>query len=372
MNIWVDALSVNNASGRHVLMGHLKQVTESAPEDCYFTILYNEYNSDIRCDLRNTVWLLCPRYTQNWMWRNLWLMAVLERKMNNERVDWYFSPSGIVPSFKRIKTATLAQNPWCLVPLLRKNRGERLKAWLQRRAYRKTVEKADLMLYNSRYMSEIYHENAGQTAKCFRIVYQGVNQETFDRADLIRKKTNRVEGRILTVSAMASHKNIEAQIRALQEVRKNVLTAHLVVVGAWPDVEYKNYICSLIRKCEVENFVTIYGHVTRVVLDELYASASVFCLMSRCESFGIPAIEAQAFGTPVVTSNCCAVPEICGEGGVYVHPDDTRSLAEELIRVLTDEVVHAEYSERSLENVKRFNWVQCSSPLVKLLDEHLV
>ena len=98
----------------------------------------------------------------------------------------------------------------------------------------------------------------------------------------------------------------------------------------------------------------------------MYAESQVFCLMSRCESFGIPAIEAQLFGTPVVCSTACAVPEICGEGGLFCDPDDIDGIAEALNSLLEDSDVWRARSELALRNADRFHWQACSKPLVEL------
>ena len=91
--------------------------------------------------------------------------------------------------------------------------------------------------------------------------------------------------------------------------------------------------------------------------------------MSRCESFGIPAIEAQLFGTPVVCSTACAVPEICGEGGLFCEPDDIPGIAEALESLLSDANAWNDASEQARRNADRFRWQTCSQPLVKLFRE---
>ena len=63
----------------------------------------------------------------------------------------------------------------------------------------------------------------------------------------------------------------------------------------------------------------------------------MFCLLSRCESFGIPAVEAQSFGTPALGTDTCAIPEVGGRGGLYSPVDDVEAAANNLIRVLRDQ-----------------------------------
>ena len=89
--------------------------------------------------------------------------------------------------------------------------------------------------------------------------------------------------------------------------------------------------------------------------------------MSRCESFGIPAVEAQAFGTPVVGSSTCAMPEIGGRGGVFCNPNDVEQTAELLGRLLEDGEHWQDMSDRARENAAQFRWERVSRPLLDVL-----
>ena len=142
------------------------------------------------------------------------------------------------------------------------------------------------------------------------------------------------------------------------------LSLHLV--GSWPDAVYEQKILCLITDLGLREQVQVHGFVSREELDRLYAESQVFCLMSRCESFGIPAIEAQLFGTPVVCSTACAVPEICGEGGLFCDPDDVDGIAAALESMLCDPEKWNSLSERARFNGEKYVWEKCSRPLVEL------
>jgi glycosyltransferase involved in cell wall biosynthesis len=90
--------------------------------------------------------------------------------------------------------------------------------------------------------------------------------------------------------------------------------------------------------------------------------------MSRCESFGIPAVEAQAFGTPVVGSNVCAMPEVCGDGGVFGAPEDVPATANLLQRLLTDSADWQDFSDAARRNAAKYQWSECSRPLLSLFE----
>jgi len=81
--------------------------------------------------------------------------------------------------------------------------------------------------------------------------------------------------------------------------------------------------------------VEFCGHVRFSELLNHYATAKVYCLLSHCESFGIPAAKAQVFRNHVVLSDVCAIPEVGGDGGLYGPPNDAEKIAQNLFTLLS-------------------------------------
>src|SRR5205814_9497520 len=102
--------------------------------------------------------------------------------------------------------------------------------------------------------------------------------------------------------------------------------------------------------------VTVTGYLSRADLHHLYGQSRVFALMSRTESFGIPAAEAQAFGTPVVSSATGAIREVCGEGGLYPPVGDVGATADAIGSLLADDRQWRKVSEAARANARRFEW----------------
>jgi glycosyltransferase involved in cell wall biosynthesis len=227
---------------------------------------------------------------------------------------------------------------------------------------------ADVMVFNSEYMHEAYRANSGCDARRSVVSYQGIGDAIFQAASETTDSLVRRRHRIVTVSAMGPHKGVETSIKALAIVRdKHGIPADLKLIGTWPDSAYRASNEQLVRQLGLENAVHFAGHVPLAELHQSYAEARIFCLMSYCESFGFPAIEAQAFGTPVVTSNRCAMPEIDGDGGVYAEAGDAEATAEALVRLLVDDAEWAARSQAAKQNAERFRWDLCARKLQEAL-----
>lgn len=366
--VLVNALSVANPSGLHVLLGHLDQLVGGLPGRCRFVVLCREDMDVLRARLGDRVdWAFAPAATRGWLPRAIWERAHLVRLARRRGAALYFTPSGIAAPGLDIPQIVFCQNPWALVPTARRLR-DAPKAWLQRRAYRRAMRLADVLVFNSRYMQEAYRANAGFEEQRGVVAYQAADEATRARAAALAD-VPRQPGQILCASVMGRHKNAEALVRALREVRAGHPEARLVFAGSWPDAAYEREIRRLVDSLGLRAAVEFAGFVPRERLERLYAESRVFCLMSRCESFGIPAIEAQLFGTPVVSSAVCAIPEICGEGGWFRDPDDVRGIAEALRALIEDDAEWGRLSALARANAARFSWGECSRPLVDLFAE---
>ena len=360
----VNALSVANPSGLHVLLGHLDQVADALKDRVRLVVLCREDLAGLRVGLGERAdWEFAPASTRGWFRRACWERAHLARLARKHAVCAVFTPSGIAAHGLDVPQIVFCQNPWALVPAARRRR-DFFKAWLQRRAYRRAMRVADVLVFNSRYMQNAYRANAGFAEKRGLVVYQAADAAPRAAAAVPRKPEQ-----ILCVSVMAPHKNAEALVRAFRDVRAVHPDARLVLAGSWPDPAYERRIRALVETLGLRAAVEFAGFIARDRLDRLYAESRVFCLMSRCESFGIPAIEAQRFGIPVVSSTAGAIPEICGPGGLFRDPDDVAGIAAALRTLLEDDAEWRRLSDLARENAGRFIWSECSRPLVELVEE---
>jgi len=370
MRVLVNALSATNLSGRHVLLGHLSMIAAWTAGKHEFFVLYHEGNQDICTDLGFHVkWVECPSFTSHWMPRSLWESLRLPALTAKLKIDFIFMLSGLTVDNCPVPQISFAQNPWCLVEDIEKTLGEKIKAVLQRREYRKAMKKASIMVFNSEYMRQAYRANAGFIEKDSVVVYQGIDEAIFAAADEMRNKITRKPLQVVCVSAMAPHKGVETVVEAIRLLRESHgVPATLTLIGEWPDRKYERSIRSQVCDFGLEDAVVFLGHVNRQALHRAYAESRVFCLMSRCESFGIPAIEAQAFGTPVVASACCAMPEVEGDGGLYAPPGDAEGAALRLFSLLSDDALWQGTSESALKNAERYHWNICSRPLLEIFN----
>ncbi len=166
-------------------------------------------------------------------------------------------------------------------------------------------------------------------------------------------------GYALYVGGFDVRKNLRATLAAFARVQPAAPDARLVVVGKLPprDTAFTPSPRRLAQEAGIApESVVFTGFVPEDKLPALYRGARAFLFPSRYEGFGLPPLEAMACGTPVVASAMASLPEVVGEGGILVAPDDVAGLAAALARLLTDDAFYQEKRQAALAQAARFSW----------------
>jgi glycosyltransferase involved in cell wall biosynthesis len=95
-------------------------------------------------------------------------------------------------------------------------------------------------------------------------------------------------------------------------------------------------------------------------LASLYSGAVAFVYPSLYEGFGLPALEAMACGTPVITSNTTSLPEVAGDAALMVSPTDADELCDAMSTIVSDHSLRQELQRRGLARAAQFSWKRCA------------
>jgi glycosyltransferase involved in cell wall biosynthesis len=115
-----------------------------------------------------------------------------------------------------------------------------------------------------------------------------------------------------------------------------------------------------VARLGLERRIAFPGYVSDEDKAPLISGAIAFVFPSLYEGFGLPVVEAQACGCPVVTSNSSSLPEAAGQAALLVDPHDTSAISHALLQVAIDDAMRTSLSERGLANARRFSWEACA------------
>lgn len=160
---------------------------------------------------------------------------------------------------------------------------------------------------------------------------------------------------ILFVGERRPHKNLESLINAFNIFQRMRHEQYRLIIAGKPYANYRSPQ-DLVEKLNLGNVVDFIDYVPEGQLPSLYRAASAFVLISKYEGFGLPILESMAAGTPVIAANRTALPEVVGDAGLLVSPDEPGEVADAMHQVIPGGVQREHFIHRGLERASEYSW----------------
>lgn len=323
---------------------------------------------------------LPPNATLHWAPESARPRAARLRYERNDLIQWAQS-AGVralimlngqtIPSCP-IPVLSHNQDPWPYRPEAWTGLKDRLIALLKRREQRRGLKHARVYGWTSNYLRDhvcSWHRTRPATDAVF---YNGLPESWIERARTGAASAPPIATRplqLVTVSNVSTYKRQDMVVRAVAALRKTpalaTLTYRIIGHGEPADLDR---LRSIATELGISDAIFVEGRVPLQRVTDAMANSRAFVLMSVCESFGLPAIEAMTFGTPVVVSACCAHPEIVADAAALVREDDLDHLIDSLRRVLLDPAESEAMATRGRARAQHFRWSTTVDHMLAHLD----
>ncbi len=155
---------------------------------------------------------------------------------------------------------------------------------------------------------------------------------------------------LLYVGAAYPHKNLERLVEAFNLYTQENNDVRLMLVGK------KDFFYQRLIENTKNDRVIFAGYVTDDELARLYNGATAYIFPSLLEGFGLPALEAQAYNVPVVSSNTGSLPEILGDSALYFDPENIQEMVDVMKNIITNTFLQQTLREKGVANIARFSW----------------
>ena len=165
----------------------------------------------------------------------------------------------------------------------------------------------------------------------------------------------------LAVSSLNYRKNFLSVLSAFEIFQKEDKDTFLYIIG---DIKNSNFKGVDIERYYDNPSIKFLGRVPDEELVKYYSNAAAFVYPSIYEGFGIPPLEAQTCGSPVVVSDIPPLHEVVQESGLYCDPYDVKDIASAMNRILDNK---EEYRLKGYENTKRFSWENSAKTVLNCL-----
>jgi glycosyltransferase involved in cell wall biosynthesis len=170
---------------------------------------------------------------------------------------------------------------------------------------------------------------------------------------------------ILSVGTIEPRKNYISLVKAFNIVKKSrrYPGCQLVIVGqtGWKSEDtFKE-----IEQSPFKEDIIITGKTSDQDLVQLYNQAELFVYPSILEGFGLPPLEAMQCGLPVICSDSSSLREVVGNAGIMVPPDDYKTLSNNIVKVLSSDLLRKDYSDRGMKKSTIFKWEKTAARAIK-------
>lgn len=238
----------------------------------------------------------------------------------------------------------------------------------------KNIKKyADAILTNSEYTKNDIIKHLGINPDKIFVTYFGTNKRFRPTEDNlksaeIRNKYSINYPYICYLGTLEPRKNLSNLIKAFHYLKKMKKIPHkLLLIGneGW----FYEPIYKQILDLDLSKDIIKTGFADDEEVPYLLNGADVFVYPSFYEGFGMPTLEAMACGTPVVTSNSSALPEICADAAKYCNPQDPKDIAQKILEFISSEDKRKEYSKKGLKRASEFSWNKCAKKTLSVYEK---
>lgn len=368
MEITIDGYEANSASrvgiGRYALeiLTAIHSLSKNSPH--HFRVLLPENPSQSM-----------PAPGENWeysvfkfkkFWTFIGLPFLIKTKQPQAEV--VFSPTHYIPRFTSIpRVCAIMDVSYLHFPdLFRRQDLYKLRNWTAYSA-RNSTRIITISQHSKRDIIEAYALSPDKVTICYPGMTE-IRHKNMEKNDLM-KKYGLDRPFILSVGTLQPRKNYVRLIEAFSLVAKKHPDLDLVIVGkkGWLYEE----ILAAPQKWGITDKVKFLDFVPDSDLSRLYGQAQVFVLVSLYEGFGLPVAEAMKEKCPVVVGNNSSLPEVAGNAGIYVDPENTDEIASGLLKAISERRLKAGQKriEVGLEHIKKFTWENAARQTLEVLEQ---
>lgn len=318
--------------------------------------------------LDNRPWLVKRNpsaLNKGFLQRTLWQRFRLSQVARNAGCDVLLVPGGSF-SGNFSPVVTMSQNllPFEMTELRRYGWTIfTLKLLLLRFTQSRSFKKTDGVIFLTKYARAAVLQVTGKLRGQTRIIPHGLNPRFNNEPRLQSVITDYDEShpfRVLYVSIIDQYKHQWHVVEAVAALRKLGLPIVLDLVGpAYPPALQR--LNSTVDRLDAERrWVHYHGAIPYTELHAMYAVVDVGIWASTCETFGLILLEAMASGLPIACSNRPPMPEVMGEVGMYLDPEQPSDIARALLELIMSPQLRTELANASFERAQQYSWQRCA------------
>ena len=332
-----------------------KRLVENHPEHTFYFFFDRPYDQKF-VFAENVIPVVLKPQARRPILFKIWFDYSITRALKKFKIDLFFSPDGY------LSMRTMIPQVGVIHDLNFEHHSEDLPDWALKYLKKNTpkfAHKAHALVTVSAYSKQDIEETYGIDSSKITVAHNGASEmfKPVEAAVRTTIKDEYTKGKeyFLFVGALHARKNLKRLLKAFDEFKSRTGSeTQLLIVGEklWKNVAFENELNALNNKDDIH----FTGHLDLEVLAKITASAKALAFVSYFEGFGIPLVEAMQCGTPILSGNRTALPEVAGEAAVYCDPFNVDEISKGLEKLDSNAALRVELSKKGLEQAKNFSW----------------
>ena len=332
------------------LIKHLTMLEESKR---HRFILYNnkqvDFNLPENFEIKQLQWPL-----------PMWTQIRLAAEMSVNKPDILFIPVHILPLIHpKNSVVTLHGLEYEYYPKMYPRRHLGYIRWSTKYALKNARKIIAISENTKKDLVELY----GANSEKIKVVHHGFCAGS-PTPKKIRNRSPNYQPYILFIGRLETKKNIQGLIKAFNLLKEKYQVPHQLVLAGSRGYDYESLRSQLKSKDIIEK-----GYVSQEEKRQLLQGADIFAFISFYEGFGIPILEAQAVGCPVITSDISSMPEIAGDGAVLIEPKNIEQITEAMYKIINNNQLKKDLITKGYQNIKKFSWQKCAQETLRVLTD---
>jgi len=299
--------------------------------------------------------------------RTFWVQTAVPYMARRDRAELFWSPAHRLPIVlpdNVARVVTIHDLVWKRVP----ETMHPFSYWLDKTLMPVSVRLADRVITVSQHTAGDVLAEMPLTGDKLRPIPLGISDLSQPGPRGRLNSLGLSEPYFLFVGTLEPRKNLARLLEGYSRLPGELKDrAMLAVAGGkgWGGID----VMTLADNFGIRDRIKVLGYVDDAVLATLYAHALFFAMPSLYEGFGLPLLEAMARGSPVLTSTCASMPEVAGDAGLFVDPNDVESIRQGLVRLLGDDSLRNALASKAQANAFRFSWDRAAEETLEVFEE---
>jgi glycosyltransferase involved in cell wall biosynthesis len=347
----------------------LKRIVQKHPEHDFYFIFDRKHDPEFIFSKNVTPIEIGPPSRHPVLWY-LWFEFSVTKVLKKINADVFFSPDGYLSLRTKVKSIPVIHDinfvhyPKDLPYLYQK---------YYNTFFPKYAQKAQKVITVSNYSKQDMIKEFLLEKDKVEVVFNGVNERFTTLEELekteIRKKYTNGSKYFIFLGSLHPRKNVVRLFNAFNSFCLKNPNYKLLIVGEkmfWTENIKKAY-----ESIKNKNAIIFTGHLSQEELFKVVPAASCLLYISYFEGFGIPLLEAMASGTPIITSNITAMPEIADNAAIKVDPFSVEEITNAMHKICSDQQYSNQLVNHGFERVKFFSWDKTAAKTWDVITEVL-